>query len=326
MNVLVIGLGSMGKRRIRLISEMYPMYDLYGVDNRKDRREEVEKRFNIKTFQNIDDKYLKDNIDSAFVCTSPLSHNSIIKQCLDNKWDVFTELNLVSDGYDENIKLADKNGCTLFLSSTFLYREEIKFIRKKIDDKHKWNYNYHIGQYLPDWHPWESFNDFFIGNKRTNGCREIMAIELPWLIKTFGDIESFNVISDKITDLNIDYNDNYIIQFIHKNGNKGSLNVDIVSPVAVRNMEIYTEHKYFCWNGTHKGLYQYDAETKKIQRVILDEKEEHIDGYSDFITENAYKSEIREFMEVLEGKKKEIYSFKDDLKILNLIDKLENKN
>ena len=31
-------------------------------------------------------------------------------------------------------------------------------------------------------------------------------------------------------------------------------------------------------------------------------------------------------MEVLEGKKKEIYSFKDDLKILNLIDKLENKN
>ena len=57
MNVLVIGLGSMGKRRIRLISEMYPMYDLYGVDNRKDRREEVEKRFNIKTFQNIDDKY-----------------------------------------------------------------------------------------------------------------------------------------------------------------------------------------------------------------------------------------------------------------------------
>ena len=31
-------------------------------------------------------------------------------------------------------------------------------------------------------------------------------------------------------------------------------------------------------------------------------------------------------MEVLEGKKKEIYGFKDDLKILNLIDKLENKN
>ena len=76
----------------------------------------------------------------------------------------------------------------------------------------------------------------------------------------------------------------------------------------------------------YPGLYQYDAETKKIQRVILDEKEEHIDGYSDFITENAYKNEIREFMEVLEGKKKEIYSFKDDLKILNLIDKLENKN
>lgn len=325
MNILVIGLGSMGKRRIRLLREMYPMYNIYGVDKRKDRRDDSKRLFEIKTLLSLECISDKKSIDAAFVCTSPLSHYQIIRQCLENSWNVFTELNLVSTGYYENIKLAEKNKCTLFLSSTFLYREEIKYIKKNVDKIHKWNYSYHIGQYLPDWHPWENFKDFFIGNKSTNGCREIMAIELPWLIKTFGEIVEFNVISDKITDLNVDYNDNYMIQFIHKNGNKGILIVDVVSPVAVRNFEVYTEQNYLSWKGTPESLYKYDNETKELKRVSLNEKMEHEKGYSSFITESAYRNEIQEFMEVMTKEKKMIYDFKDDFEILNLIDKLEKK-
>ena len=38
MKIVVIGLGSMGKRRIRLIKEMYPDYTVVGIDGREDRR------------------------------------------------------------------------------------------------------------------------------------------------------------------------------------------------------------------------------------------------------------------------------------------------
>ena len=41
MNVLVIGLGSMGKRRIRLLRELYPDFKIFGVDGRADRRQEA---------------------------------------------------------------------------------------------------------------------------------------------------------------------------------------------------------------------------------------------------------------------------------------------
>ena len=177
MNIVVIGLGSMGKRRIRLIKELYPEYSIVGIDGRKDRRDNAAEQFYINTFMSIEE--LNTTIDCAFICTSPLSHASIIKECLQRKWHVFTELNLIDAGYTENMQLAKENGCTLFLSSTFFYREEIKYIRSKITPEKKWNYIYHIGQYLPDWHPWENYNEFFIGDKRTNGCREIMAIELP---------------------------------------------------------------------------------------------------------------------------------------------------
>lgn len=320
MKIVVIGLGSMGKRRIRLIKEMYPEYNIIGIDGREDRREEASKLFNISCVASTSD--IERNIDCAFICTSPLSHANIIADCLKRGWHVFTELNLVPDAYEANIKLAEEKGKTLFLSSTFFYREETKYLCSKIDTSKQWNYIYHIGQYLPDWHPWENYKDFFIGDKRTNGCREIMAIELPWLTGAFGEIETTRVISDKMTGLNIGFDDNYMIQISHKNGNKGVLIVDVVSPVAVRKLEAYAENAYISWNGTPDSICEFNPETKRLANVQLTEAAEHKDGYSNYIVENAYKNEIKEFFDVVFNHKEPLYGFEQDKKILEIIDAL----
>lgn len=317
MRIVVVGLGSMGKRRIRLIQEMYQNYIIIGIDSRSDRRKEASRLFNIECVNSIDNI---DTAECAFICTSPLSHNNLIHDCLLKGWHVFTELNLVPDGYQVNMALSKEMNKTLFLSSTFFYREEIRYIRERVTKEKKWNYVYHIGQYLPDWHPWENYKDFFLGDKRTNGCREIMAIELPWITGTFGEVESVNVLSDKLTDLNIHYHDNFMIQIRHKNGNKGSLIVDVVSPVAVRKLEIYGEGTYLSWDGTPDSVAEYDSDSKKLVSVSLIEQAEHMEGYSAFVVENAYKNEIREFFNVVEGNARAQYSFEQDLKVLKLID------
>lgn len=320
MNIAVIGLGSMGKRRIRLMKEMYPEYNIVGIDGREDRQKETSTKFGINCYKDLAQVDLV--IDCVFVCTSPLSHYSIIHNALEHGYHVFSELNLVADGYDENIILAKEKNVKLFLSSTFFYREELKYIREKIHNDIRWNYIYHIGQYLPDWHPWESYKDFFLGNKITNGCREILAIELPWLLDTFGKVTNINVVGDKITNLSIDYKDNFMIQLVHENGNKGCLIVDVVSPIAVRNLEIYSEGNYLVWNGNPNTLSEYDSVNRELFSVKLSESNEHIKGYSSIIVENAYKNEIKEFFEVVLNNKEPLYSFEKDKNILELIDRI----
>ena len=44
--------------------------------------------------------------DAALVCTAPLAHAAVIGELLDHDLPVFTELNLVSDGYRENMAKA----------------------------------------------------------------------------------------------------------------------------------------------------------------------------------------------------------------------------
>lgn len=322
MNVIVIGLGSMGKRRIRLMKAMKLPVDIVGIDSKPDRRNDAKSQFGIECFTSLEEAEKLAAIDCAFICTSPLSHANLIQSCLAHGYHVFTEINLISDMYDENIALAQEKGLTLFLSSTTLYKSEMQFIEKRLkQNAKKCAYSYHVGQYLPDWHPWDNLKDFFVGNKKTNGCREILAIELPWIQNTFGKIEKVNDIKRNLTDLNLGFPDTYLIQLEHENGNVGSLIVDVVSRQAVRRLEIFNEDIYIKWNGTPDSLYEKDIASGELKQVQAGEYT-HEKGYGDFINEYAYMKEIEEFFDVIKGKEP-LYSFEKDKEILGIINEIE---
>lgn len=325
MKVVVIGLGSMGKRRIRLIKQYDDTIEICGIDVSDERRMQVEKEYGITTMKSID-CIEKNAFDCAFISTSPLSHNKLIYECLQRNMNVFSEINLIADGYDANMKLASETGKTLFLSSTFLYREEIQYINHMVkQSKYPVSYIYHVGQYLPDWHPWENYQNYFVGDKRTNGCRELFAIELPWLLNTFGDVKTVYSIKSKNTSLSIDYPDSYIVTIEHENGIHGSLTVDVISRKAVRNLEIFSEDLYIAWNGTPEGLYYYDYEQKKEMPVTLYQTVERKEGYNNFIIENSYLHEIEAFFTQVDGGTYPTYDFQKDKRTLALIDEIEGR-
>lgn len=323
-NIIVVGLGSMGKRRIRLMRAQYENCTFYGVDQSDERREASLMLGVSKSFSSLSEALLQVESTIAFICTAPISHKEIILDCLNNKINVFTELNLVSDGYEEMIALAEKNELTLFLSSTLLYRKDLQYIIEKTKNETV-NYIYHTGQYLPDWHPWENINNFFVSNKRTNGCREIFAIDLPWLLKAMGNVVKIHVQSSKMSSLDIDYNDNYIVTLEHSTGSKGVICVDIISRKATRKLEIYSEDIHIDWDGTPDHLYSYNIETSANEKIetydIIDKNEK----YCSNIIENAYLEEITTFFDVVRGKQIPFYTFKDDFEVLDLIDRIEGE-
>lgn len=324
MKVIVIGLGSMGKRRIRLLSEHNDI-EIFGIDSNEERCQEVGEKFGVKSFVSISKAKVQENIEAAFICTSPLSHAGIIKECLENNFHVFTEINLVSDGYEENMKIAKEKGLVLFLSSTFLYRKETQTIIEKVKyHQAKINYIYHVGQYLPDWHPWESYNSYFIGNPRTNGCREIMAIDMPWLVTAFGPIKRIQALKSKNTGLNISYNDNYLIMIEHETGAKGVFAADVVARKPYRHIDVYGENLQLSWNGTADSLMEYDIEAKQEKQIQFEDASEHIEGYAAFITENPYREEINAFLaQVIDPIQKPAWDFEKDIDLLKIIDQIE---
>lgn len=324
MKIIVIGLGSMGKRRLRLLSERNDV-ELFGIDSQESRCEEVKEKFGITCFRSIKEAVEAEAIEAAVISTSPLSHAAIIKECLIHNLHVFTEINLVQDGYEENMALAKEKNLVLFLSSTFLYRKETQTIIERVQNtKCPLNYIYHVGQYLPDWHPWESYNSYFIGNPRTNGCREIMAIDLPWVVSAFGPIKSVSAIKSKNTELNITYNDNYLITIEHESGHKGVFAVDVVARKSGRNIEIFGEQLHLSWNGTADSLKIFNIEEKMDEVVSFDDASEHVEGYAAFVTENPYREELNSFLkQIADRTYTPAWDFEKDKVVLDIIDQIE---
>ena len=324
MKVLVIGYGSMGRRRIRLYKQIEPTAHFICVDSNNDRLEQVEQDGHTP-FANLDDA-IQEKPDLAFVSTSPLSHATIIPILLKNKINTFTEINLSSKNYDEMIRLAKENNVKLFLSSTMLYKNQIKKIKQLVQkETQPLTYIYHIGQYLPDWHPWENYKDFFIGKKESNGCREIYAIQLPWIIDTFGEVTNLYSVSHKSTNLEIDYDDSYITTLEHQNGTKGVFVVDVVSRVAQTYLEIVGENIHLTWDGSNDGLKIYNAAEKKIESFTAYENEVHNESYAANIVENTYLDEIKDFVNYVYKGTEPKWSIQKDYAVLDLIDKIEGQ-
>lgn len=230
----------------------------------------------------------------------------------------------MDEGYNENIAMAENQRNVLFLSSTLMYRKETQYIKEVIRSRaSNAVYHYHIGQYLPDWHPWESYHDFFAGHRRTNGCRELFAIELPWLADAFGEIISVQAVHRKMSKLEIDYDDTYQVLLEHKTGIIGNLAVDVVIPKAGREFEVWGEGFYLEWKGTPDSLKEYDEDTKRLKQIELYDYVEHMEGYSQFVIENAYYEELVNYIDVVKGRQKPRYTFEMDKKILQLIDRIE---
>lgn len=326
MKLLIVGLGSMGKRRARLAKGIDAGIEIFGVDSSPARREEAA-GLGITAYESIPAALAAGAYTAALVCTAPITHSAIITELLKGGLPVFTELNLVDDGYEKNIALAKEKGLPLFLSSTMLYRGETRYIKAQVADftasGKQVNYIYHIGQYLPDWHPWENYKNFFVGDKRTGGVREIFGIDLPWLVDCFGPVVSVHAEKDKISALEVDYPDSYFVTLRHASGAKGVLAADVVSPKAVRNFECFGEGLHLFWEGNPKALYRFDHDTGEKKAVDTYASFEHDSRYSDNIVENAYVDELTNFFGVLAGREEPRWSFEKDAEVIALIEKIE---
>ncbi|MDM8536553.1 Gfo/Idh/MocA family oxidoreductase [Desulfobacterales bacterium HSG17] len=324
--VLVCGLGSMGKRRIRILRALYPDIFIVGVDSRQDRMTKAKEKYGIEVKKDFYKAFQEIKPQVVFVCTSPLSHDQFVLYALENKTHTFSEINLSYQSYETIVDKAEQNKSIAFLSSTSLYKKEMNWIEDQLNRKSsKVSYRYHVGQYLPDWHPWEHFSEFFVAQKKSNACREIMAIEFPWIINVFGKIKSIKVIKSNISELDLEYPDIFHVLFEHENGCVGTITIDCICVKAIRKLDIFSDQFYIEWEGTPDSLKTCSDKTGEMITVSLYNQVEQDTHYEEFIIENPYVEETEHFFNLIDGNQTMpiIYSYEQDKYILKLIDEIE---
>lgn len=325
MNFLIIGLGSMGKRRIRCLKKL-GYNDILGFDLKNDRKRESEDKYDIKCIDNID-KVNFDELVTIIISTPPNKHNEYIKLAIEKRKPVFVEASVILEGLERLNNLAKKQGVFVAPSCTMKFHPAIKDI-KDIVKSRKYgkitNFSYHSGQYLPDWHPWESVKDFYVSGKETGAAREIVPFELTWIVDILGFPKDLIGLYGKTMDVGADIDDTYVI-LLNFNGTYGNLTVDVTSRYATRSLMLNMEYGQIVWRWDENVVKLYDALKQRWIQYYYPQGQT-VEGYNKNIIEDMYVDELNSFIDAIEGKGKFPNSLDEDIKVLKLLEKMERSS
>ncbi len=324
MKFLVVGLGSMGKRRVRNL-QFLKAGEISGYDPREDRRSEAAAKYSISTFSDFDQAMASDP-DALVISTPPDLHARYAMAAARNNKHFFTEASVVDDGMDELIAVCSKKDLVAAPSCTMRFHHSVRLIRDLIQDGvigQILSYTYHSGQYLPDWHPWEDYRSFYVANRQTGGCREIVPYELCWLVWALGDVEAVACFKGKLTSLAIDIDDVYQMLLRHRQGTLGHVQVDVVARVPYRIGRFLSERGVIEWNWEDHRVRVFDAPSGKWTEY--EEPKGTVEkGYR--AAEDMYREEMRAFVAAIQGEQPWGYTLTDDKNILSLLQTAERSS
>ena len=126
MKFLVVGLGSMGKRRIRNLLAL-GHNELAGFDPREDRRNEAVTRYNIIPFSDYELAIKSFKPDALVISTGPALHMQYAEDSVGRKISCFIEASVVHADRVEALQIeATKQPIVVAPSCTMRYSEGVK--------------------------------------------------------------------------------------------------------------------------------------------------------------------------------------------------------
>lgn len=319
LNFLVIGLGSMGKRRVRnLIALGIQPQNIFGFDTRADRMIEAAGKYKIKTVEKIEEIDF-DQIKGAVISVPPDLHMEYALFLAEKKIPMFIEASVLDDKMQELIKLEEKYGivvCPSYTMGLFPAPQKVKEIVSGGKIGAPLYFTYHSGQYLPDWHPWESIMDFYVSKRETGGCREIVPFEMTWLVDVFGRPSKITCMKNKLSNMKADIDDIYNLLIEFNTGIVGHLCVDVISKPAIRFMRVTGSEGTLEWDENGKKIKFFTAVTGKWEEIKLD----HGTVEKNYINpEEPYINEMKLFIDSINGPRVFKNTLKSDYEILQFL-------
>jgi len=336
MKVLFFGLGGVGQRHLRNLLRIDPNITLGAVrtkgrsfeigDNLQPNYDsDIISKYNIKTFSSLD-KAGEFNPDFAVVTNPTSCHVATTLELISHNLPVFLE-KPISDNYDklqELVEIHQERKIPVMVGYMMRFNPCAIKIKELIESQ-KIGKIYSgvliINSYVPSWHSYEKYNEFYAGMKSLGGGVVLTEIhELDLLNWYFGAPQRLWAVGGKLSSLDIDVEDT--VSILMEQEYKGqrfpiNINMSFVQKTPLRRMVIQGE----------KGIIEWDISSSKILIRNADGKEETVDN-SQFQRNEMFIQELMHFIECIKEKKEPLTSLykviDGHLTALAIKDSLEN--
>lgn len=272
----VVGLGSMGRRRVRDLIALG--HEVVGFDVRAGRTAGgIERVWGLNGVFGA-------GLDGLVISTPPDEHVPLYERAVEEGVPFFSEANVLTPAPD----LLEGRG---YPSATWRFYPPFAALRREVANQDVLTVHHAYGGWLPAWHPWESYDNFYAGRRReTCAAREMVPFELEWLVWVFGEIESVGATHGARGLWATDIDDTYVLDLAFASGVTGSLVIELHQRAPFRLARISCSSAGFVVDVSAHELRRFDpaAGWTVVER-----------GPADF--EQVYRDEIAAFAAAVVG-------------------------
>ena len=304
MNVLIIGLGSIALKHIKVLKEINANTSIFALRSSK---------LSVKVSGVKDLFEWEEVVSKKFhfcIISSPSSlHLSHIKLVEVLRIPIFIEKPLfINRSQINDFKILDLKNLRSYVACNFRFNPIIEFLKEdlKIKSKNIYEVTAYCGSYLPNWRPNKDYRKVYSSIKELGGGVNIDLIHEPdYFVHLFGLPEHTSVHNRKVSSLEINSNDSSIIYLSYKNF-QASITLNYFRKDARRTLEIVTDEKTIFVDFL-KGIVK-DLETNTI-----------LYQSSEDLIESSYKKQMLFFLNSIKSNEYKMNSIDEALSVLNII-------
>jgi predicted dehydrogenase len=310
MNIIVVGAGSVGRRHITNLQELG--YSLTVVDTNFDRLKRVAKNANIRGYSNFQVALQEEKAEAVFICVPTHLHIKIALTAAEYGCHIFMEKPLSHnlEGVYELLRMVNDKNLVLYVNYNMRFHPGIKKMKSLIEDGEIGRPLYihaECGQYLPDWHPYESYKNWYMSRKEQGGGAILdISHEIDYVRWIMGGIKRVLAMVETVSlDMDADDCSDLLLEF--ESGARGHIHLDLLNRVYRRQCTVVGEDGTLTWD--------YNERCVKIF-----EPKKPIVTFSYSLDRNQiFIKSVRHFFECVSSGKKPLIDGNDALKTLNTV-------
>lgn len=307
--ILLIGLGSIGKRHLRnIISLGY--HHVHIVSRSGNLKGEFS---SLQVYKTVEEALSLSLFDAAIICTPTAMHLPALKLLLQHSVENIYIEKPISHNYDgirEIIKNYKLSNCNIHVGFDLHYDLGLQKVHELIQSKTIGDIisvNAQVGQYLPDWRPNEDYSQGMSAKISTGGGVMLDLVHefdyLYWLLGEVDIIASFNKNSGS---LKIETEDIAEVLLKFKNGIIGTIHLDYLQPKLVRNC---------LFTGSNGSIFWNLVESKVSW--INHQKNEQVYSYAGFERNDRFVNIMKDFLS--QNQNQQTTSFEQGLQSLRVV-------
>jgi predicted dehydrogenase len=309
----VIGCGSIGKRHTRNLLSL-GVKNIVAFDVQRARRAEVEQEFGIETLGSLDAAWAW----RPYVClvTAPTSlHVNLARSAVEQGAHVFIEKPLSHEwvGVERLLDLVARRSVITLVGCNLRFHPGLRKIQELLRQNAVGRViaaRVAVGQYLPDWHPWEDYRKTYSARRDLGGGVILDAIhEIDYVRWLLGEVTNTVCFAGKLSKLEIDTEDTAAILLRFQNGAFGEVHLDYVQRAYSRTCQIIGDEGTIHWDFAAGQVRFYSSQDQRWSGFV---------NPAGWEMNQMYLDEMAHFLSCIDGREAPESNVFDAAKVLQI--------